>query len=161
MKKIILSFAIIALGAFSFNAAADDNNTSNATGCKARTECCGKCDGGAKKAGKGKHHGKKDCKKGDRKHGSMFEGITLSAEQQAKIDSLRNARKADRNRAPKGKGNGQNLDEMKKLRDEARAKSRKEFTMQIQQILTPEQFSVFEQNLKKHESKKDSRALRK
>lgn len=175
MKKIILSFAILALGAFTFNASADDNNTPN-TNCKARTECCGKCDGkkdgkmDGKKAGKkgGKKHGKRGgCCKADRKQSGLFDGITLTAEQQAKLDSLREARKADRKRSQMNmnKGQGQSLDDIKKARearDEMRAKSRKEFTQQVQQILTPEQFAVFQQNLKKqHDSKKESRAPRK
>lgn len=180
MKKIILSFAILALGAFTFNASADNNNTPD-TKCKARTECCGKCDGkkdgkkdgkmDGKKAGKkgGKKHGKRggECCKGGKHHSSLFEGITLTAEQQTKLDSLREARKADRKRAHmnKNQGQSQSLDDIKKARearDEMRAKSRKEFTQQVQQILTPEQFTVFQQNLKKqHDSKKESRAPRK
>lgn len=101
--------------------------------------CKSKCD----KAGKGK-----GCHKGDGKmkkcKKNPFAGIELTADQQAKLDQLR-----DKGREA----------EMKVKQDarEKKAKMREDFDNEVKKILTPEQWTKFESNkAEMQKSKKDS-----
>ena len=86
MKKIILSLALITSGFFAFNASAQQTKTPPC--CKPNAECCtpgADCCQNGKKAQAPKFN--------------PFEGITLTADQQSKIDKLNEKVKADRQKA--------------------------------------------------------------
>ncbi len=150
MKKIILSLAIIAAGAFSFNAFADttDNKPANEK-CEAAAACNAKQAPGKECRGKGGH--KKGHKHGH-KRPDMFKGITLSPEQQTQLNDLRNECRNQRveNQNLSAEKLGKSREDYKKLREESRQK----FNARVKEILTPEQFVVYEQNVKNFEAKK-------
>lgn len=119
MKKSILTFAIVALGLFTFNASAQDNTTTGA----AQT-CCqtGKVKAKAKKA-------------------KALEGLNLTADQQTAVSAL-NQKYADaRKDAKKAK-----KEEAKKNR-QARKENKRAYLKEMQQILTPEQYVVYLENI--------------
>lgn len=93
-------------------------------------------------------------KRGDRKNmqfSNPFEGITLSAEQQSKLENLRNDSMRNdsiaRNEAKKKhdemkKANEQKRNEMK----QARQQKKRDYLNNVKAILTPEQYVVFLEN---------------
>lgn len=125
MKKYILSLAFVAAGIFSFNALAQQPDCcTKATGtCSQNTECC----------------------KAPKKHKSPklnpFEGITLTPEQQQSIDQLKEKCKNERTVAKK---------ERKEKKEQARQEmknSRKQYLEEIKNILTPEQYTKYLENM--------------
>ena len=160
MKKMIFGMAFVAATIFATataNAApmraADDTKTEQC--CKDKKQCDRKDDGKDKRG----HHDH-DGRKGHGKKPDMFAGITLTPEQQTKIDALRSdmmARKEAAKAAAKAAGKAGRTDE-----DKAKAKAERQAAMaqydaQIKQILTPEQYKVFEQNCEAAKAKMKSR----
>lgn len=130
MKKTILSIAFVAAGIFAFNANAQNPCCEPAQNCcKAPSECC------------------QTPNKPQRPN--AFEGITLTADQQAKVDAL-NAKYAqarkERMEARKQKKSDGKKGEMRK---ESRSGKdvRKEYLNEMKSILTPEQYTQYLENM--------------
>ncbi len=130
MKKKFLSLAIVALcgTAITLNAQKPAADNSDKQQCaKDKKEC---------------RHDKKMDKKGCP---NPFEGITLTQEQQAKLDQLNQSRKADRQQR------AQATKEQKKQAKEARRADRKaqkrDYLNNVKSILTPDQYVVFLENI--------------
>lgn len=126
MKKKFLTLAIVALcgTAISLNA----QKPADKPQCdKDKKEC---------------HHGKKMDKKACP---NPFEGITLTQEQQTKLDQLNESRKADRQQR------AQAAKEQKKQAKEARRADHKaqkrDYLNNVKSILTPDQYVVFLENI--------------
>lgn len=132
MKKVFGIALIMALLAGGISVNAQDQTTTK----KDKTEQCDKtrkCDKD-KKGNKecGKKHNKQD------KMAKLFAGITLSAEQQTKLDAVKSECKAQ------AKADKANRQEMKK---EDRAARQAACDAKIKEILTPEQWAVYQKNV--------------
>ena len=106
--------------------------TQNSQQCSnSKTECCSK-----QKSGQ--------CDRQKTKP-DFFEGITLSADQQAKLDKIKTDRqakmKAAREQAKQAK------QQRKQQKTEARKASQKEYLAEIKEVLTPDQYVVFLENI--------------
>lgn len=114
MKKVFISTSIFLSALFAFQSfaqtpVADQQNSEK------------KCD-------------RKDCHQGDcRRMPDMFEGITLTADQQKKLDALREQCR-------------QKNQENQKRRADDRRQMRRDRLNQIKSILTPEQYTTFLEN---------------
>lgn len=165
MKKILFSAAIILSGLVGFTVSAQNPegctpNTceqpacnQNHTTCCAKSEkpCCAKDAPQCAKDGK-RHKGHKDGKgmhKGKRH--DFFEGINLTPEQQSALSDLRPARGERTEKQAK--------DNDKKISREDRAKEREarftEYKNKVKEILTPEQYTTFEQNVSNFQAKRE------
>lgn len=125
MKKSILSIAVMAASLFSFNAIAQTPATCDAAKCPAK-ECVKgeKCD----KPGK-------PCK------ADPFAGITLTQDQQTKLDALKANCKANREQASKERAD-------RAVKKDSLAKAgKKEYLENVKAILTPDQYVVFLENI--------------
>lgn len=126
MKKTILSLALIISGFFAFGAAAQQpccNNGQQACG-KDKQECC-----------------QAPGKPGKAPKANPLEGITLTEQQQAKVQQLNEKyaqMRKDRKEAKK--------ENARKERKEAKD-YRKEYLNEMKQILTPEQYTTYLENL--------------
>lgn len=89
MKKKILGTALILVALVGFNMSAQEPSTTAAKTCTENTNCPKANKDKAQKKGH-KHHGSKenDCKGDKGQRPNPFEGITLTAEQQAQLDSI-------------------------------------------------------------------------
>lgn len=151
MKKIWIA-AIAALSVTAFNASAQNDNNATAPQAQQCTGCAQQC-GGCNHQGH-RHHGQ------GQQRPDLFKGIDLTAEQQASIATLRQQRKAAINTAQADRPSRQQM-------QEARKAARENFMNGVKEILTPEQYTVFEQNVqnasqtqshkKKHGRKHDNR----
>ena len=147
MKKKILAVAVALLSVGSIvSAQTPDNGTPAA---ETTTSVC--------------HNGKRDCQRPDgcrqdRKHGSrhgrhdgqrpdMFAGITLTAEQQQALDSLRQQQRADRQ---------QKAQERRAIADQERQARRAAIDEQVKAILTPEQYAQYEKNVAEMQARRES-----
>lgn len=141
MKKTILSFAFIVAGIFAFNASAQQ--PANAPACcqnGATSECCQLAKPGQKpKAPKL----------------NPFEGITLTAEQQASIDKLNEKIKQERVDAKKDRA-----ENAKKAR-KAGKDAKKEYLNELKKILTPEQYTTYLENMVTTVPNKPGKEMRK
>lgn len=166
MKKKLLGTALIIAALATFNMSAQEPAVTTGKVC---TENAG-CHKAAKDKNHSKGHKHGDCtatdctqaKKGDRKgqRPDFFRGITLTAEQQAQIDSLRPRR-------PECKADGAACDKAAKAKD-AKAKADRKghdkkfrgprhhgmngarkaaYVKKVKEILTPEQYVVFLENI--------------
>lgn len=133
MKKLILSFAILAASSFTM-LAANDNKCPNADNCGNRKECV-----------------KKDDCKGP-KADFMFNGMNLTEEQKAKIGEIRKQCKMNcENLKNDCKKDCKNLNEEQKqqFKQEMKGKmldARKSCLAEIKKVLTPEQYIQFLEN---------------
>ena len=155
MKKTILSAAIIFSSFVGFNSFAQAPQKGESQTCE-QTACANNQNGGCCKDNnvcKGKKHHKSDksgmgrikTDKGPRHN--FFEGINLTPEQQSALSDLRPAR------------DKQNGKPEKNISREDRMKERKakfeEYKNKVKEILTPEQYAVFEQNVNNCQANKD------
>lgn len=156
MKKKLLSAALILAALISFNVSAQQpanatDNVTEATSVKnVRTEKKDKakkgdrkCDSGRKDARKGRQDGSK----GQRP--DFFKGITLTADQQTKLDALRPQRPegtdAKAGKAAAGK-DGIRKDGKDGRRHNGRGINA-EYIENVKEILTPDQYVVFLENI--------------
>lgn len=131
MKKIVLSFAVIAAGLFGVNAFAQQQKTNdNAQVCCEQTEPCCTSETPGKPGRPAKPQ-----------FANPLEGITLTAEQQQSVDAL-NKKYADmRKEGRKAKAEAAN-----KQRKDGR-EARKAYLKEMQSILTPEQYTEYLENM--------------
>lgn len=128
--------------------------------CKAATPCKKVCRDARKEKGKKHVDIRKKGHRSDR-HGKMmsrrdgqnvlFEGITLTAEQQQKMQSLREQQRADGRKAKA---------DMKAQKSEDRQKRFAAYEKEVEKILTPEQYKQYEANkaaMKERRMKKANR----
>lgn len=130
MKRKLLGLMTLFLtvGALSSFAANDNNKKDNKEQCKKEQCDKSKCDKGDK--------AKCDKTKCDRKGYNPFEGITITADQQAKLDALK-ANRPDRNNNEGKTG--------KEARPDRR-QIKRDYLAKVKEILTPEQYVVFLEN---------------
>lgn len=153
MKSKLMSIAMaVMIAAAGFSVSAQNDNEGRGPrqhkqGCvegkKDRPDCCDKQNGApdCKKAGK-KVKGGNLCNTN-----RLLQGITLTPEQQAKVDALQ-----QKNKAEFEKQKAEQKKEAEKKRAEAEKKMQKkaeELDKDMKKILTPEQYAVFQQNVAK------------
>lgn len=136
MKKIILPLAFAAFMGMTMNAQTNNSVKNAETGCCQKQEqCCKndgkKCDKQAKKDGQKKGD---MSRRGGKERFNPFQGIELTADQQAKLQNLREERK---------------LADQKKSEDRKaeKAEQKKQFNEKVKSILTPEQYAQYEKNM--------------
>lgn len=141
MKKKVLSLALAAMAFVSINALAQ-SPTATTSCSKDKTECAD-CNG---KDCKGKK-GNKEMRQGRQ---NPFEGIELTEAQKTQINQLREAQKANMQKPDKdGKREKPTQEQIA-----AREAQHQQFMQDVKKILTPEQYTKFEQNVAKmHDSK--------
>lgn len=143
MKKNLIVTAAAAIALFGFSALAQTpSNDNKAECCKEKTECKADC-----KDCKNVDCTNPDCKKADKKgpkklegnrkmergpRPDLFEGITLSDEQKSKIEALHPKKSESNERNPE------------KAREQ-----HQEMLKAFKEILTPEQYAKFEENMSK------------
>lgn len=156
MKKVILSLAILVASSMSMFAATDNKTENKSATCTSQTTCNVNAKCGEKKDRSAKAN-------------KAFEGLNLTAEQQAKLAELRKNCTANKENctankencdAKKGCDSKSNLtDEQKKqLKAESKAKhleARKKYLEDVKTILTPEQYTKFLENNYLSASKKN------
>lgn len=135
MKTTILGLAFLTIASFSFSASAQQKTQSNEN-CKSRTECVAK--------------DKKCCKDGKKfrahKKADLFEGITLTSEQQGRIEALNNASKVSREEIKaKAKTAREQKDTTYNPRN-ARKELRSKYINDLGEILTSDQMVVYLKN---------------
>lgn len=139
MKKKLISTALILAALVSFNLSAQQPENTTTT-CTENTTC--------HKAGKQDKTGK-NGRRGNRP--DLFKGITLSAEQQSQLEALRPARPeakaGDSKDTGTDKAKGDRKNREKKAKSENRRDGRKEYISKVKEILTPEQYVVFLENI--------------
>ena len=122
---VMATLAICTTGAFA-------QSQTQQTGNNVQKECCKE-----KKGKKGGKEGKKvkDGNKAERKQGrtTPFTGIELTADQQQKIDKIQADRKSTQEKA-------------KEEKKAAKEQERKAYDQQIAQVLTPDQYKIYESN---------------
>ena len=128
MKKLFIAAAFV-LAATSISISAQERVTET-NNCAQQSECCGNAQ--CRKAPKHKHH--------RHQRADLFNGIELTQEQQTAITALRQDRTARQNRTEADRPTAEQ-------RREAMKQQREKFVNGVKEILTPEQFQVFEQNL--------------
>lgn len=130
MKKSILSVAVLAASLFSFNAFAQ--TPSKTVESCAKTEQC---------ASKACPDGAKACKPQRPCAADPFAGITLTQDQQTKLTALKEQRKAKSAVAAKARK------ERVQQRDSVARSGKKEYLESVKEILTPDQYVVFLENV--------------
>lgn len=123
MKKYILASAL-ALSLFGFSAMAQDANTSKSSD----QDKCPKTEQMSKKGHKGPRF-------------NEFEGITLTADQQAKIDQLRANRRQAKADLKKERA------DMRASRDSMAKAKKIEYIHEMKEILSPDQYVVYLENI--------------
>lgn len=112
MKKTILSLAVLFATTFSFSAFAQAPAAENAA-CGEKTECC---------------------------QNALFEGITLTPDQQTKLQELNASRaKAAKERKEAAKAE-------RKAKGDNKKAARKDYLNSVKSVLTPEQYVIFLEN---------------
>ena len=142
MRKKMLGLVAAALTIGSFGAFAQSEGASSSSASQEQviqcdTPSCNKSEPCKKKKG---DHGDKKMKKAGHK-ANPFAGIELTSEQQSKLEALKTEQKAKK-------------EEQKKLDKQARAKEREAFNKEVEKILTPEQFKVYQANCDSLKAKK-------
>lgn len=130
MKKTLVSISLALMAMCGFSAVAQQQDT-NAP--KEKTEKCCKNNQRCEK-------GKSECPRFN-----AFEGITLSADQQSKIDALKQARKEGRCKMNEAKNKAARPDRKERAAEHRQAK--REYLTQVKEILTPDQYVVFLENI--------------
>lgn len=128
MKKTIIGMAVIAASVFSFNAAAQAQAKAGDNVTCAKKEC---------PVAPGK-----DCRKAKC---NPFEGLNLTADQQAKLDQLRQQCGADRKACADQRR--AEAKERRAERDSIARSKRLDNLKQIKGILTPDQYVTFLENI--------------
>lgn len=137
MKKVFLSLALLSASAFSIMAQTPAQTCTDPAQC-ANKEQCAKVE----RDGKGR-----DSK--------AFEGINLSDEQKTKLAALRQgkctakddkAKMAGKDGEQREKLSKEQVQQMRKERAEKHQNARKEYLVQVKEILTPDQYVVFLEN---------------
>lgn len=139
MKKVFLSLALLSASAFSIMAQTPCQQTANQGECQNKEQCANKV--------------ASDCKGRDSK---AFEGINLSDEQKSKLAALKQNKctakegKKDKVAAKDGekreKPTKEQMQQLRKERAEKHQNARKEYLVQVKEILTPDQYVVFLEN---------------
>lgn len=159
MKKKLLSAALILTALVSFNISAQEPANTD-TG---QPETTSTRNIKADKKDKAKHDGRRghrhgDCDRKDSRHGKQsdckgqrpdfFQGITLTADQQTKLEALRPARQ-ERAEGTEAKGDKKNCQENrgKEGRHRRHKGMNAEYVGKVKEILTPEQYVVFLENI--------------
>lgn len=137
MKKVFLSLALLSASAFSIMAQTPDQTCTDQTQCASKEQCVK-----VERDGKGR-----DSK--------AFEGINLTDEQKTKLAALRQgnctakegkAKVAANDGEKKEKPTKEQLQQMRQERAEKHQAARKEYLVQVKEILTPDQYVVFLEN---------------
>ena len=139
MKKVFLSLALLSASAFSIMAQAPAQTCTDQAQCAQKEQCAKKTE-----------CGKKDraCK--------VFSGINLTEEQKTKLAALREGKcTAKAGKCDKVAGNDgqqkeklskEQIQQMRKERAEKHQNARKEYLVQVKEILEPDQYVVFLEN---------------
>ena len=137
MKKLIFSLAILSVSCFSMLAQTKTAECQSKGKCAKVEKCCEKTE--------------TPCAVADGICCQAFEGITLTDDQKAKLAAINkgkcNARKECKTKDCKKEK--PTVEEMKKMRAERTAKlkeDRKNYLLQVKEILTPEQYVTFLEN---------------
>lgn len=133
MKKKVLSLAVLMASVFTFGSFAQTKSDNKDAACT-KTECPAKA-------------------KGDKaaNRPNPFEGINLTADQQTRLQAIREKAKAERTEqmAQKKAAKAEKKQADATARDARRAemtKKRQDYLVQIKEVLTPEQYVVFLEN---------------
>lgn len=158
-KKIIVAAIMAMMTAVSVPAFAQGKHHKKKTHCKARTEQCA-----ARQTDRGEECAVRteDCKLRATCRGgfesSMLDGITLTEEQKAKFDARVKKQKAeiDKDRRERREKMAKRAEKQRVKADKEREKRQKKFDKRIEkmdkdmkEILTPEQYGVYRQNVEK------------
>lgn len=149
MKTKILSLAMgVAIALAGFNGSAQNDQQKRGPK-KAHKECVE-----TSKESKERKCIKAECTSAERPGGRQdrfLEGITLTPEQQAKVDAMKQKNKADFDK--KQKERQQKLEkqaEKQRKKDQSKMQKRLEkLDKEMKEILTPEQYQIFKNNLNK------------
>lgn len=129
MKKVLVSLMIALVGTAGMTSFAQ-TQTNNAA--QENKVCCDK-------------NGKVACDRQKQRCAALFEGITLTADQQSRIDKINSDRQAKSKAQREMKSKEKK--EMKKQKAEARKACKKEYLSKMKEVLTPEQYTVFLENI--------------
>lgn len=149
MKKTFFGIFALALSMVGFAATAQTSSSTDKSGQEVCNHKCGCKDCKDSKSCTDKNC---DCKKAHRKgQHNPFADLNLTPEQQKKIDAINDQYlpKRDRKDGDKAKAdnNGQRRDR-EAMREEAKAQ-RDEYLSKIKEVLTPEQYNKFIENMPK------------
>lgn len=140
MKKRFIAMAVAAMtlgGVMSAQTPeTTTDNTTTATTCQQDQKC-------GKKDCKGKKHDGRRQGRNKQGQASLFEGIELTADQQKAIEALRQENRASREQAQKDAQAG-------------REAKRQAFNDNLKNILTPEQYAKYEQNVAAANAKREN-----
>lgn len=137
MKKVFLSLALLSASAFSIMAQTPAQTSSNQAQCVNKEQCA------------------KVERDGNGRDSKAFEGINLTDEQKTKLAALRKgnctakdctANVAGKDGEQKEKLTKEQLQQMRQERAEKRQTARKDYLVQVKEILTPDQYVVFLEN---------------
>ncbi len=138
MKKVFLSLALLSASAFSIMAQSNCQQTTDQTQCQNKEQVA------------------KFNRDGKDRDSKAFEGLNLTDEQKTKLAALKQSNctakdgKKDKIAAKDGeqkeKLTKEQMDQMRKERAEKHQNARKEYLVQIQEILTPDQYVAFLEN---------------
>lgn len=137
MKKVFLSLALLSASAFSIMAQTPAQTSSNQAQCVNKEQCA------------------KVERDGNGRDSKAFEGINLTDEQKTKLAALRKgnctakdctAKVAGKDGEQKEKLTKEQLQQMRQERAEKRQTARKDYLVQVKEILTPDQYVVFFEN---------------
>ena len=129
MKKNFMATALIAASLFSFSAFANPSTDNKAKKCT-KTECNSKCDGNKQAAVN---------------RPNPFEGITLTTEQQTKLNALTETQIAQYKSALEKKK--EDAKSAREQRMAERKNSQREYLNGVKAILTPTQYVTFLENM--------------
>lgn len=173
MKKTIFSVALVIAGLVGFSSYADNNTTQQATSTEAvqtqndnNNGCHGRDGRHDKKDRKGCHKGqagRQHDRRGQHAKRDLFKGIELTADQQARIDALKPQRtnndeqcgaQCRDNKNESCQGQQCQRGERRGQRQEGRrgngrmnGERRAQFIEQVKEILTPDQYVIFLENM--------------
>lgn len=143
MKKKVLSLAVLMASVFTFGTMAQTTATVSDNNKTCTEASCPKADKAVK--GQKGQKGNKDMKPN---RPNPFEGINLTADQQTRLQAIRDnakqqreAAKADQSKVEKGK-----LDKDRADRRADFANKRKDYLGKVKEVLTPDQYVVFLEN---------------
>lgn len=129
MKKVLVSLMIALVGTAGMTSFAQ-TQTNNAA--QENKVCCDK-------------NGKAACDPQKQRCAVLFEGITLTADQQSRIDKINSDRQAKSKAQREMKAKEKK--ELRRQRAEARKACQKEYLAQMKEILTPDQYVTYLENI--------------
>ncbi|MDE7153063.1 MAG: Spy/CpxP family protein refolding chaperone [Muribaculaceae bacterium] len=135
MKKTLVTLSLAVATIFGFSAFAQQQDKTQCN--KERTEKCCKSDK------------EKKCDRGQRPCFNPFEGIELSAEQQTKIDALKQECQAKRQemKSDRKKSDDNSSKISREERMKQRQQSKRDYLAKVKAILTPDQYVTFLENM--------------